>query len=227
MKIRGGHEPAVVTAVYDRGPAWRRVGQSLEYEMALINHVHMVARATLESDGVRYHYDFVNRSNVDYDMLQAITDPRLYSIFHDARLERTYVHHKDGFDLLASETPGRLTMPEKEWLTCRYLVPFTWPVVPRRVEKNEDGITWYHKSRQVDQPLIATVSQDGKWIAATCTRQTGNVWTNPDLTCQHTDPETSLKAGGKATLEVKTFVFRGTLEEVLEKVRRERKRAPH
>jgi hypothetical protein len=209
---------------WGRQPAWRQVGQSLEYEMDLKNHVHLHARATLEPDGVRFHYDLVSRSNVDYEMVQAITDPRLYSaFFHDMRLERTYVHHREGFDLLASETPGRLTMPEKEWLPCRYRVPFTWPVVPRRVEKKEDGITWYNKSRQVDQPFIATVSQNGKWIAATCTGESGNVWTNPELTCQHADPSTSLQAGGTASLDVKTFVFQGTLEEVLQKVKQQRK----
>lgn len=206
-------------------PAWRRVGQSLEYDMELKTQVHMLARAALESDGVRYRYDFVNRSSVNYEMLQAITDPRLrYSTFQDVRLERTYVHHKDGFDLLGSETPSRLTMPENEWLPCRYLAPFTWPVVPRRVEQTQDGITWHHKSRRVDEPFIATVSKDGKWIVATCTRETGNVWVNPELTCQHADPQTTLEAGGKASLEVKTFVFRGTLKQALEKVKRARKR---
>ena len=58
-------------------PAWRRAGQSLEYEMDLENHVHMLARATLEPDGVRYHYIFDSRGNVAYDMLTAVTDPRL------------------------------------------------------------------------------------------------------------------------------------------------------
>ena len=136
------------------GPAWRRSGQSLEYEMDLKNHVHLHGCATLESDGVRFHYDLVSRSNVNYAMEEAITDPRLYSpFFHDMRLERTYVHHAEGFDLLASETPGRLTLPEKEWLPCRYRVSFTWPVEPNRVEKKEDGITWYNKSRKVDQSV--------------------------------------------------------------------------
>ena len=92
-------------------PAWRQVGQSLEYEMDLKNHVHLHARATLESDGGRFPCDLVSQSDVDYEMVQAITDPRLYTaFFHDMRLERTYVHHREGFDLLASETPDRLTL---------------------------------------------------------------------------------------------------------------------
>ena len=94
-------------------------------------------------------------------MIYATTDPRLTSIFHDVRLERTYVHHKDGFDLLASETPGRLTMPLDQWLPARYLASFKWPVPPKIVEKRDDGITYYNKSRSVDEPLVATVSTDG------------------------------------------------------------------
>ena len=123
-------------------PDWRQVGQSLEYEKDFEGGPQMVARATLEDDGVRFRYQFVNRSKTAYEMIYAPTDPRLTSIFHDVRLERTYVHHKDGFDLLASETPSRLTMPLDQWLPARYLGSFTWPIPPKRVERREDGITY-------------------------------------------------------------------------------------
>ena len=43
----------------------------------------MLARATLEDDGVRFHYQFSNRSSVVFDMIYAVTDPRLTSIFHE------------------------------------------------------------------------------------------------------------------------------------------------
>jgi hypothetical protein len=202
-------------------PAWRRVDQALEYEKELKSKVHMLARAALESDGVRYHYEFVNRSSLDYDMLQAISDPRLFqSIFRDVRLERTYVHRKNGFELLASDMPARLTMPLSQWLPSRYLDSYTWPVPPpeKRAVKDQ-GITYYNASRPVDEPFIATVSEDGNWIAATWNPDTGNVWTNPELTCQHADSEASLKSGGTASLEVKTFVFKGTLGQLLAKVK--------
>ena len=81
------------------------------YERDLRDGIHLLARATLEGDGVRFRYEVTNNSQVAYDMIYAPTDPRLTSIFHDERLERTYVHHTDGFDLLASETPRRLTIP--------------------------------------------------------------------------------------------------------------------
>ena len=122
----------------------------------------MLARVTLDDDGVRFHYEFANRSNNTYELIYAPTDPRLTSIFHDIRLERTYVHHGDGFDLLASETPGRLTMPLNQWLPARYLASFTWPIPAKRIERRDDGITYYNKSRPVDQPVIATLSTDGK-----------------------------------------------------------------
>ena len=199
-------------------PAWRRVGQSLQYERDLPGDVHMLARATLEDDGVLFHYEFLNRSDVAYSMVYSVTDPRLTSIFHDVRLERTYVHHKDGFDLLASETPSRLTMPLNEWLPSRYMASYTWPVPAQRVEDRGDGIKYYNKSRAVDQPMVATLSMDGKWVVASFTRTTGNVWSNPELTCQHVDPQSPLEPGQHAVLEVKVLVFRGTLEEALQKV---------
>jgi hypothetical protein len=204
-------------------PLWHRNGQSLEYEMELAGGVRMIARATLEPDGIRYHYHFLNSSKVDYDMIQAVTDPRMLSpYFRDVRLERTYVHHKNGLDLLASETPARLTMPLKDWLPNRYRVSYTWPVEPNRVEKKEDGITWYNKSRQVDEPFLATKSTDGKWILATFSRDPGNLWSNPELTCQHADPQTPLRPGVKANLELKTLLIQGTLDDILAKVRHQR-----
>src|SRR5690349_9728496 len=182
----------------------------------------MVARATLEDDGVRFGYEFTNRSSVEYDMIYAVTDPRLTGIFRDVRLERTYVHHEEGFDLLASETPGRLTMPLNQWLPSRYLVSFTWPVPTQRIERREDGITYYNKSRPVDEPMIATVSTDQQWVVASFSQTSGNVWSNPELTCQHVDPEKSLPAGKSATLKVKILVLRGSLDEALSKVREQR-----
>ena len=69
---------------------------------------------------------------IQADMIWAPLDPRLTSMFHDVRLERTYVHLKSGFDLLAAGTPTRLTMPLSEWLPARYKAqihcrfPGTW-----------------------------------------------------------------------------------------------------
>jgi hypothetical protein len=157
-------------------------------------------------------------------MIYAVTDPRLRGIFHDVRLERTYVHHSDGFDLLASETPERLTMPLDQWLPCRYLASYTWPVPRQRVERRQDGIRYYTKSRAVDQPLVATVSTDRNWVAASFSRTVGNVWSNPELTCQHVDPERPLPAHQQATAEVKILFLRGTLGDVLQKVIAQRER---
>ena len=131
-------------------PAWRQVGQSFEYEKDLENGLHMLARATLEDDGIRFHYEFANRSSTPYELIYAPTDPRLTSIFHDVRLQRTYVHHADGFDLLASETPIRLTIPLDQWLPARYLASFTWPI-PRSVAN--DGTT---ASRITRNPASST-----------------------------------------------------------------------
>lgn len=204
-------------------PVWRRVGQALEYEMDLSAAVRLIARVTLESDGLRFHYDLVNSSDTGYDMIQAVTDPRMITpYFHDVRLERTYVHHSDGFDLVASETPSRLSLPLADWLPNRYRVSYTWPIEPNRVEKKEDNLTWYNKSRRADEPFLATKSTDGKWIMAAFSGDPGNVWTNPELTCQHADPQTSLKPHSQSSLDLKILLFQGTLDDALSKVRLQR-----
>ena len=203
-------------------PAWTRSGNSLAYERDLPAGVHMLARATLQQDGVLFHYEFENRSEVDYDMITAITDPRMTGILHDPRLERTYVHRKDGFGLLAADTPGRLTMPLGQWLPSRYMDSYTWPVPAKLVEHRSDGITYYNASQPVDLPLIATLSSDGRWVAASFTSTTGNVWSNPELTCQHVDPARPLPPRDKASWDVKILIFRGGLDQVLDKVQSQR-----
>ena|ERR1700738_29647 len=202
-------------------PAWKRVEQSLQYEKELPGGVHLLAKATLEDDGVRFHYEFNNRSGTAYEMIYAVTDPRLTSIFHDDRLERTYVHRADGFDLIASDTPKRLTMPLDQWLPSRYLASFNWPVPTERIE-TRDGITYYNASRAVDEPFIATLSIDRKWVVASFTREVGNVWTNPELTCQHVDPQTSLAPGQEAILEVKILILHGPLDDALRRAVQQR-----
>ena len=203
-------------------PQWKQDKNSLQYERDF-GSVHFLARAVLQSDGVLFHYQFVNRSSTTYGLIYAVTDPRLTGMFHDVRLERTYVHRTTGFDLLASETPSRLTMPLDQWLPARYLASFTWPVPTQRIERRDDGITYYNKSREVDQPLVVTLSEDRQWSVASFSRTTGNVWSNPELTCQHVDPEVSLAAHGTAVAEVKILILKGSLNDVLEKVKAERK----
>lgn len=203
-----------------RPVTWRKIGQSLEYEMDLEGDIHMLSRITLDADGVRYHVEFTNRSDLDYDRVEAIWDPRLKeSVFHDVRLERTYVHRRGHFELIASDAPERLTMPLEKWLPVRYLDSYMWPVPPsdERIVKDEAGITYRNASEPVDLPVIATVSPDGRWVAASYSKDAGNVWTNPDLTCLHVNPETSLKPHGRASVEGETFIYKGSLAELIEK----------
>jgi hypothetical protein len=205
------HDPA------SKAPKWKQVGNALEYETDF-GQIHFVARATLVEDGIVFHYDFVNIGTTDYDMATAVTDPRFHAVFYDPRLERTYVHHKDGFALLASHTPQRLTMPLTEWFPVRYLASYTAPIPSDVVHKPGDGITYRYSPDRVDAPMIATLSKDGTWVAASFSRDPGNVWTNPQLTCQHVDPQVPLPHGAHAQYEMKILIFKGTLQDALRKV---------
>ncbi len=201
-------------------PRWQIVGNTFRYETEF-DSIKMIATAYLEPDGLRCTYKFINRSNVSYQNLQAVTCVKLYSVFSDTLLQRTYVHHPEGFDFMASETPDRLSMPLQKWLPCRYLVSYNWPVEIKRIEKKEDSITRYNKSRKADKPFIATLSHDKKWVAATYTKETGNLWTNPERSCQHADPAINLNAGETKSLELKTFIINGDLEKLLKLINKE------
>jgi hypothetical protein len=204
-------------------PTWRLKGRSLEYDWEVAPGVQMLARATLEEDGVRYYYRFANGSALNYAMVQAVTDPRMVSpYFRDVRLERTYVHHDNGFELLASETPGRVALPLDQWLPNRHRVSYTWPIERERVSRQDEGVTWHNKSRRVDEPLIATKSIDDKWVMATFSYDPGNVWVNPELTCQHADPQIGLGPEESGEYELKTLLFQGTLDQALARVKEQR-----
>lgn len=202
-------------------PTWRRDGNSLGYAKDF-GSMHFAARATLSEDGILFHYEFINRSANDYDMVTAVTDPRFRVVFYDPRLERTYVHTAAGFELLASDAPERLTEPLSTWFPVRYMASYTNSVPEERVQRRSDGITYRYRGGLVDVPMIATVSQDGSWVAATFSRNAGNVWSNPELTCQHADEEAPLSHGGKVELEEKILIFKGTLEEALRKTEAQR-----
>lgn len=203
-------------------PVWKKQGNSLRYESVLNGNIKLAASASLESDGIRYSYTITNNSRVGYGNLQAVTCVKLYSDFSDTLLERTHVHHPEGFELVASETPERLTMPLQNWLPCRYLVSYTWPLNKDRKVRGEDDIMRYYKSRKTDKPLIATQSHDHTWIAATYTPQTGNLWTNPERSCHHADPATDLAPNSTGDLKLKTFLYRGKMQQLLAKINAER-----
>ena len=204
-------------------PVWTVKDNTITYKTTLIGNVIMIANATLDSNRINYTYILTNKSNNSYERLQAVTCVKLYSAFSDTLLERTYVHLSSGFDLIASETPERLTMPLEKWLPCRYLVSYTWPIPEKRVEKDEDSITRYYKSRKADMPFIATLSHDKKWVAATFTSETGNLWTNPERSCQHADPKISLNPNETKELKLTTFVYRGSLNLLLHYIAQDNK----
>jgi hypothetical protein len=204
-------------------PVWRRDSQSIEYEKTFDDGIRMVAKATLEEDGVLFDYQFRNSSDTDFNFVWAPTDPRLTSIFHDVRLERTYVHHKGAWGLLAENTPSRLSMPLNEWLPARYLASFT-AAIPDKLVRSDEGITYYDSPVRVDEPVVATLSEDRAWVIASFSHDTDKVWSNPELTCQHVDETKTLRPGGETSLEVKMLIFRGSLDQVLKKVIAERSR---
>ena len=53
-------------------------------------------------------------------------------------------------------------------------------------------------------------------------RTTGNVWSNPELTCQHVDPQAKAAPGEEATLDIRMLVVRGSFEDAFAIAMRQR-----
>jgi hypothetical protein len=210
---------------------WQATQQSLSYTMQIEHGISIVCKVLAEADGPRFRYTFTNPSEQAYDTLQPITCVQLGTgpAFGDVRLERTWVHLAGGFDLLASESPERLTQPVKEWGQSRYHAFLKVPNGPHENRLNlasapRGFVIMYHKSRPIDDPVIATTSVDGQWVVATYNPTARFVWSNPQWTCQHSDPSAPLPAHGRVQLEVKVFVFRGGLAALLPRLAAERAR---
>jgi len=198
---------------------WSRDGDTLAYSMQTPSGFVLNSQASLETDGVSITYEVVSPSPRTLAIVMAPTCVKLYRPFTDVFLERTFVHHPSGLDLIASETPERLSMNAEEWLPIRYIVRVgeTAAGAVRRRERLE-GITRYTKSRSADVAFIATESQPQGWIAATHGLGCPALFTNPARTCHHADPRVENVAGGKAQLRLKVYMVRGLLEEVWRRV---------
>ena len=209
---------------YQGKVTWSQIGNALRYVMTVPSGFELTGIATLEDDGVQIDYRIANPSSTAFVETQAPTCIKLYRPFTDVFLERTYVHHADGLDLIASETPERLAKNAEEWLPCRYIVRCSPEVAaPKdRVERLE-GITRYHKMRAADAPFIATESTPAGWVAATHTLKCLSLFTNPARTCHHTDPGVPIPANGSADLSLRFYLFRGTSGDAWELVARRRR----
>jgi hypothetical protein len=170
--------------------------------------------ATLQADGLEIVHEVSHKSVLRHAAIEVVTCVKLYRPFTDVFLERTYVHHADGLELIASETKERMSKNAEEWLPCRYIARVGKNDRPGeyRVEKL-DGITRYFKSKPADVAFLGTESTTGNWTAATFARGCDSVFTNPARTCHHVDPEGRGISNGQANLRLKVYLVKGTAQD--------------
>jgi hypothetical protein len=191
---------------------WARDGNTLSFAMKTPSGFLLNSRARLDADGVDITHEIINAAEPDWAVVEATTCVKLYRPFTDIFLERTYVHHPEGLELIASETPDRLAKNAEEWLPCRYIVSCDRNAPPpaKKVERL-DGVTRYFKSKVADVGFIATESQPGGWLAATYSKNCPAIFTNPARTCHHADPRAHSINNGRALLRLKVYIRKGTL----------------
>ena len=123
-------------------PTWSKTPNSLLMEMALPDNVGMECRITAQHTGLTFRYTIANNSDVAFDYLQPVTCVKLQRGLHDLFLERTYVHHADGFELLH----GR----------CRHRLPRTTQRCSRTC-RSRFILRWFRESPKSSQNLLDLV----------------------------------------------------------------------
>jgi hypothetical protein len=145
-KARRSDEPSWVYHLYRQDPllrgrgTWTSTGNALRYVLDLASGARILGTATLTMDGLALEYEIIWNGRTLAEV-QAPTCIKQYRPFTDVFLERTYVHHSDGVELLAAETPERLARNAEEWLPCRYVARCEPPAVnaKQRVERQPAG----------------------------------------------------------------------------------------
>lgn len=82
------------------------------------------------------------------------------------------------------------------------------------------------QSPRPDAPLIACVSKDGAWIAATAAENGTSVCNNANAShrCMHSHGSVPVYRDGPSTLRVNAYLMRGTLDELRQQYERDRAR---
>jgi len=203
--------------------SWTSTTDTLAFRMETPSGYKLNGNATLSDDKIAVNYEILSESERQIAAVQAVTCVRLYRPFTDVFLERTFVHEESGLQLIARDTPDRLTKNAEEWLPCRYIARVGSGTTAYRVESLE-GVTRYFRSRPADTPLIATESDPPGWTACTFSQRGESVFTNPARTCHHADPISLAVSDGRATHGVNVVMLRGTPADAWKRVAGELKR---
>jgi hypothetical protein len=189
--------------------AWTQSGNRLGFTMTTPSGYVMRSQATLQADGLDIVHEISHKSVRRHAAVEAVTCVKLYRPFTDVFLDRTYVHHADVLDLVASETRANKGTQKNG---CR-------AGTVRRSTGNGGRRGEYRQEKRRNHPILqvqtgrcgvlATESATGNWTAATFAVGCDSVFTNPARTCHHTDPGARGISNGQATLRLKVYLVKG------------------
>lgn len=194
----------------DAAPKWEGNETELGYTMRFDNGMLLHSTARVDGDALRLTHSLENatRRNLQnvrmWNCVQLITTPG----FADRQMERTSVPIQGKRTLMRSQCPGSPPYTDEQAAYHRFLA-YTkgaprWfqespsihphPGIPDDPEK---ATVFEQVTPDIDRPTISTTSRDGRWIIQTSARETQTVWSNPGITCHHSDEVVPACAPGK------------------------------
>ncbi len=131
------------------------------------------------------------------------------TLFGDQELERTYLHTGGKWVKMADTDRGK-----GRWELCHYALEGGPPV--------QQAGDWGASSDLADAPVVAVVSEDGKYVFGIAWQNAASLLSNALIPCVHADPlwpETP--QGRAAVVRGKLYLMEGSLDDLLARVKRE------
>jgi len=204
---------------------WQGDEKELTYTMQFDNKMTLTSQARVVGSEVFLSHTLYNGSGIDLEGLKMWNCVQLVQVpnLNDPLMERTALKVDGKFKLFRDTTPG-FTPHQKSGAALRRFSAYMKGCA-RRHEENpfiaphpgfpddpSQSIYFWQAEPTIDAAVIATVSNDNSWGVATFSDKADNIWTNPGISCHHSDPSiASCPAGSTVVISNQLLFFEGNL----------------
>jgi len=204
---------------------WQGDEKKLGYTMQLDNEMILTSEARVAGSEVFLSHKLYNGSGIDLEGLKMWNCVQLVSVpnLNDPLMERTALKVDGKFKLFRDTIPGFTPHQKSKAALRRFSAymkgcghrheenPFIAPH-PGFPDDPNQSIYFWQAEPTIDAAVIATVSKDNSWGAVTFSDEADNIWTNPGISCHHSDPSiASCPAGSTVVISNQLLFFEGNL----------------
>ena len=228
--IRSEDWPAVLACEPAGLPvSWQEEGAVQRYRLDLDNGCALEVRAEYQAPKAVLDYTFHNGIAGPLHQVQFCTCVQLQGVpaLRDPLAERLAVAAGGKVQLLRALVPGFTPYQEGQAVEQRFLafaegLPPAYPDNPHvaphpgHPEDPAQAIHFWQAAVPFSHPVIAGLSKDWMWGVRVYSRGAASVWSNPGISCLHSDPPPQdIAPGQSATFRTTVELFQTTVSRMV------------